>query len=281
MSTVYDALMTRYRESLARYTDNPPQSSAYSSLDDELRFYERAILESPPPGMGRGLVEHSQSGRDHTAMLTLPSLADVFRTIPETQWEDKIAEKDATRLRPFVHTVLSQGGVGSCASEAKDGTIMICREIAGRKRVIMNPYFTYGRVNGGSDRGSSLSDNLAFAMEHGAVDEKVWPRSKGWRARPSDEAYANAKRHRIKKAVRIRNKLEFGTGLLDGITLYWGYSGHSIVGVDPMDRRRFRYLNSWDVSWGDGGFGTVSYDDIMWSYGAWGILSVTAPDDEV
>jgi C1A family cysteine protease len=85
----------------------------------------------------------------------------------------------------------------------------------------------------------------------------------------------------VLKVVRIRNKEEFGSALIYGLPVYFGYSGHAIYAVDPIDRSRFRYANSWDESWGDGGFGTISYNSIVWSYTAYAILTVTTPTDEL
>ena len=266
--------MSRYREVWKLYQENPPQG-LHSQIDDELTRLECRLLDHPPPGQRRGLIESVGE-----PIIRAPSLDDVFGVIDESDWPDAIADRDAARLRPFCWMSLSQGSVGSCASEGIGGAVMCRREVAGRPQVALNPYAVYGRVNGGSDRGSTLDANLDYMLRYGMPSQDVWPRSKGWRAKLSEEAVENAKRHKVLEVARIRNKTEFGSALIYGLPVYFGYSGHAIFAADPIDRSRFRYKNSWG-NWGDDGFGTLSYNSIMWSYGAWAILSVTAPDDEV
>lgn len=267
--------MDRYKELWTAYQQSPP-NSLHSQLDDELTRLERELLYHPPPGQRRGLIESAKP-----IHIQAPALGDVFEVIAESDWPEVIADQDAARLRPYIWTILNQGSVGSCASEGICGTVMCRREIAGRPRVKLSPYAVYGRVNGGSDRGSTLDANLDYMMRYGAPSQDVWPRSKGWRTRPSEAAMENSLRHRVLEVARIRNKEEFGSALIYGLPVYFGYSGHAIFGADPIDRNRFRFPNSWSVNWGDDGFGTLSYSSIMWSYGCWAILSVTAPDDEV
>lgn len=272
-----------YLDLLAKYQANPPVPQ--SAMDDALTRIERQMLDNPPPGKRRGLLEFtppSYAGLgDCENVFKAPPLSDVFETIPEDQWPDKIAEQDSPRLRPFVWDILDQDGVGSCASEGITGCVMARRKIKDCPDIKLNPFFVYHTVSGGYDGGSTLTDNLAFLQTKGVCSQDIWPRSKGWRATPSDAAYENALRHRVLKTARIRTKEEFGSALLYGLPVYFGYSGHAIFAVDPIDRSRFRYANSWDESWGDGGFGTISYSSIVWSYTAYAILSVTTPEDEV
>jgi len=279
-------MMDTYLELLDEYLKAP--QGECGSLSDALTRAEEAILDNPPPGQRRGLLEFSPPDIDAAFgfgdlldVFRAPPLSDVIETIPEDEWMDHINDPDGARLRPFIWDILNQGSVGSCASEGITGCVMCRREVKGMPQVKLNPYFAYGRVNGGYDGGSTLVDNLAFIQKYGVASQAVWPRSKGWRERPSDEAYANALRHRVLEVARIRNKREFGSALIFGMPVYFGYPGHAIFACDPIDRTRFRYANSWDESWGDEGFGTLSYSSIQWSYGAYAILSVTTPDDEV
>jgi len=273
----YDPTKARSKNGL---TVTPPLD-----LSDALARAEHEMLDNPPAGKRKGLLEFNPPelrglGDVHN-VYRAPRFADVLEVIPETQWPEKIAEPDAARLRPFIWDILDQDGVGSCASESCTGTVMCRRSVRGAPQIKLSPWFVYGRVNGGYDGGSTLSANLEFLMSKGVASQDVWPRSKGWRTSPSEEAYENALRHRILKVVRITDKASFGSALLYGLPVYFGYDSHAIYGCDPIDRTRFRYANSWDESWGDGGFGTLSYSSIVWSFASWAILSVTTPEDEV
>lgn len=272
----YADTMRRYQELFREYESLPRgDGAAHTALNSELIRVENNLLRTPPLDKAKGLIHGGPKLQCPTVTERLDQL------IPESDWIDKINDTDSPRMRPFVWKILDQDGIGSCASEGLSGAIMCTREKQGLPQIELNPWMVYGRVNGGSDSGSSLSANMQFMQTYGVAAESVWPRSKGWRTKPSDASYENALRHRVLEYASVTNKQEFGTCLLLGIPVYFGYSGHAIFGTDPYDTVRFGFANSWHKNWGDQGFGTLSYSSIMWSYGAYAILSVTAPDDEV
>lgn len=143
--------------------------------------------------------------------------------------------------------------------------------------VHFNPYFVYRHVNHGRDAGSSIDANLAYLRQDGVCPEAVWPRSKGWRARPSQEAYRIAKRYRILEFYDVTNEVELVSCILYGIPVVFGYSGHAICAVAMADTRRLIYVNSWGSNWGDSGFGTLSLSRIYWPYGAFAVRTATFP----
>jgi hypothetical protein len=260
---------------------SPRTTGSFDELSDELDRAERQMLDNPPPGVNPGLLDESPLGHQIVPR-GIPVFSDEFETVPEIDWPEMIAAKDSPRLRPFVSHMLDQESDGSCASEGLAGSIMCRRSMAALPKLLLNPLAVYGRVNGGQNRGSTLADNLRWMEQYGVPSEAAWPRSKGWRAEPSEEAREDAMRHRVLKYLRIRNKEEFGTCLVKGLgPVYFGYPGHAIWGCDAIDRRRFRFTNSWGAGWSDGGFGTISYDSIYWGYGVYLILSVTTPEGEV
>jgi len=151
--------------------------------------------------------------------------------------------------------------------------------MCGLPDVEFNPWAMYYTSSHGVDGGSTLSENLSLLKNQGAVPMSLWDRSKGWRTKPSDEAYAAAKQYRILEYYQIPNGdwEAFGSCLLNRWPLYWGYSGHAIVGVDLLNTSQFRYLNSWG-EWGNAspfnkeigyGFGVVNNSSIMWAYGVY------------
>lgn len=248
-----------------------------------------------------------------------PLFRDVFKDkiVPENEWLDAIRAHNSVRMDESVWTVLDQNGVGSCASEAMNGGGMLVRALAGRSNVIFNPYGMYGRVNGGYDQGSSLDANVAFALKYGCFPENVWPRSKGWRTEPSDEAYEAASHYKLDEAYDCDNSsasafyAEFFSSLLLEHPVYFGYSGHAILAVRVVEESQappearycdqavaawlakrgkrhsppcdlvgnlyIKYLNSWG-NWGDNGFGYLKASRIERSYGAFPLRTMISAE---
>lgn len=226
----------------------------------------------PPSGVKGGIVL-PRTDKPFEACPPLMS-APGFDVIPQSEWQQWIESGVNTSF--YVWYVSNQKNVGSCASESGCNGLAAIREAAGLPRVEFNPYGVYGRVNGGSDSGSTLSANLKFLRDYGAFPEAVWPRSKGWRENPSAAAYAEAKKYRIHEFYEVSSWLELGSALLRGWLIYWGYSGHAILGVDLLSDSKFRYLNSWG-QWGSAspyssvpyGFGIANASSILWAYGVY------------
>jgi hypothetical protein len=254
------------------------------TLESELQEIERSLLDNPPliveadgepVFMGRGLKEDEDPG-DVEGLVSLSAMG--VNVIPQDKWPGYIAgqnDEQQLHVEPFIKTILNQGSVGSCASEGGTGCVMAKRAQSGQQHVTLNPYFVYHVTSGGSDQGSTLSDTVNFLRTRGCASAEVWPRSHGWRATPSNKASEDALKYRQLKAVQLRNWDEFGTMLLHGEPVYFGYTGHAIFGSRLIAPNRFRYCNSWGEEWGDKGFGTISNSSIEWSYGVYAFLSVT------
>ncbi len=203
-----------------------------------------------------------------------PLASERITTIPRGEWEGLIAKPDYTGLRPSVPVVLDQNGVGSCASESATQMIMTTRSFNGQPFELLSPWYVYHPVSGGPDGGSNIDTNCRFLRDNGVAPESVWPRSKGWRAKPSAEADEAAKKFRLLEFYDIQNELEFGSALLQGFVVAYGRRGHAITATDLIDKNTFDYANSWG-NWGDKGFGRESLRGINFSYGAWAIRVAT------
>jgi len=206
----------------------------------------------------------------------VPVFSDAVPTIAVSDWPDVLADKNKPECSSLIWNVYDQDGVGSCASEGINKGNETIRKACGREDVQFNPLFVYHTVSGGYDGGSSLDDNVSFVMEKGCCPESVYPRSKGFRATPPDSAYEAALNYRVTEIFDIDTSsstqfhLEFGSALLQGFPVYFGYSGHAILGTELIDTDTVKYINSWG-DWGDNGFGTISFNRIMRSYGAFAI----------
>ena len=94
----------------------------------------------PPDGVRGGILLPETS---YEKLMAVSIDADPgFTRITIDQWEPLIQQ--GYNCSFWIHTVLSQASVGSCASESKDGGIMAVREKQGLPRIVLNPYGTYG-----------------------------------------------------------------------------------------------------------------------------------------
>jgi len=292
-------LSEQFKSLIAQYQDPPRGTESRRQLEHDLQGVERALIEMPPRYQGAdggwrrretGLVtpEQVRAGAttdgltqlDRLAMVRAPRVRDVFKIIPAKDVPDAIAEKKRQRAEN-IHRIkyqLDQNGNGSCATEGAGGALMATQDKQGQKVELLNPLFGYRLCNGGRDNGSSLADNIAVLKKHGLPRESVWSRSKGWRAEPSDEAWHDAQNNRLDEVLRVGDKLELITAMINGPAFpYAGYPGHAWFAFDPIDLTRFWWKNSWGSDWGDNGASTLRYDQIAWYYGVWVFLTAVRP----
>ncbi len=201
-------------------------------------------------------------------------LADEVETIPRDDWQQWIGK---VSLRPHVKTILDQNGYGSCATESPTQGLMIVRDVGGHPFVLLNPLSIYRVTSGGSDNGSSIDENLAFARTVGILPEAYWPRSKGFHATPPAGWQAEAAKYKIGEFYDIATEDEFGSALLRGFAVVFGWSGHSVIATSLLSTTKFEYANSWG-DWGDQGFGTLALSSVNWGYGAFAIRTPLSND---
>jgi len=200
----------------------------------------------------------------------IPLAADHIEIIPRKDREE-IARGIAggQGLRPFVRQILNQGQVGSCATEATAQAVMVAREFRGLPFTLLNPWFIYYHTSHGRDSGSSIDENLMLARERGIAPESVHPRSLGWRAKPSQEAYAAALEFKIEEFYDVANVDEAESCVLAGWPLVWGARGHAVCKLcyfDPQD------ANSWGTQYDRNGFTTWEpFSRIDFRYGCFAV----------
>lgn len=225
-----------------------------------------------PPGKKKGCLPRKSRYGDVCKLLS-----DEIDVIPRDEWPDLIGSVD---LRPKVNQILDQNGVGSCATESTTQGVMIGRAVARLPFELLNPFSIYRVTSGGRDNGSNIDTNLAFARDTGILPESYWPRSKGWKATPPSGWKDVAKKYRIGEFFDIGTVNEVGTALLKGFAVVFGWDGHSCILTSLLSTTKAEYANSWDPTWGDEGFGTISLNSINFGYGAFAIRSITIPSGE-
>jgi hypothetical protein len=207
-----------------------------------------------------------------------PLFSEKIKVIPTREWSDILEDPNRITLRSSVPVILDQDSVGSCAAESATQCVMTSRSFHGQSFVSLNPWGLYAYSSGGRDGGSNLDTNCEYLRDKGVPPLDLWPRSKGWRPKPTGEAAAEARKYRIVEFYDIQTAEEFGTALILGFPVSYGRRGHSIMGTDLVNDREFRMCNSWG-NWGDQGFAVESFRGINWGYGAWAIRVATDTRD--
>jgi hypothetical protein len=229
-----------------------------------------------PPGRRPGIKEDKPA----KIMNRCDPVKSVIEDIPDLYWDEladhptHIAERDKYRYTS------DQNGLGACAADSACNTKAACDTRQNLPLVIYNPLFLYYTTSGGSDRGSVIGDNLELARDSGCCPEEVWPRSKGFRAEPSEEAYTIARFFKLREFFYVETIQQFVSALLQGYKIHAGYSGHAISFCRYLKDRTVEYKNSWGA-WGDNGFGSLSLSKIYFGYGAYAYKDSITYYDEV
>ena len=218
-----------------------------------------------PPGKKKGCLP-----RRHPFATRCPAFGDHFNTIPVGDWPELLKVKPP--LRPFVPDIKDQDGRGSCATESTTQGLQTNRSTRGLPFIELSPWSIYCFTSGGRDQGSSIDDNLEHARDVGIMPASIWPRSKGWRAKPPKLLLEeHASQFRIEEFWDINNIEEIGTALLLGFPVVFGWSGHSVMFCDLLDVNTGEYANSWGRDWGDNGFGKLSLRSVNFKYGCFAL----------
>ena len=185
-----------------------------------------------------------------------PLFGEKIQVLSESEIREAIAKRKETnrRVREFVDEILDQNGVGSCATEALAQGVKTRKKMSGRDCKTLSPWFIYYHSSGGVDRGSSIDENLALARDIGIPSMDIWPRSKGWRTKPSEEAYTDALNNRILEFYDITTIQEIRTALVLGFVVEFGHDSHAELMLDLENYDGADVANSWSTNWGDKGF---------------------------
>jgi len=209
---------------------------------------------------------------DPVMLAEFKQLREFVDIIPRDKWEPR-------DNRHLVRRIFDQNGIGSCASEATVQAVESCRALAGLDNVFLSPGNLYGRVNGGSDHGSTLGMNLKEITTRGVCTEALVPHidwqnwnAPGWLEEAAKyralELYAadNGDFDACISAILCGYTAVFG--IMVGKNFYpdaegWvpdyvsGTGGHGLIGIGVGYRNGVwgvQTANSWGSNWGWGGF---------------------------
>jgi hypothetical protein len=226
-------------------------------------------LDKIPPGRKRGVLkERTRGPKARRYDDRCESVRGQIELIPREFWEELAANKFHKERRRRYRWTFDQDGLGSCAPESGYGGKGACDMRQGLPMVFTNPLFAYYTTSGGRDNGSVIGDNVEHLRDYGACPEEVWPRSKGFRAEPSSQAYKIAAFFKLKEFFYIETIDEFVSGLLQGYDIHAGYDGHAVIFDRYLGGQKVEFKNSWGA-WGDDGFGPLPLSKIYFPYGAY------------
>lgn len=163
----------------------------------------------------------------------------------------------------------------------------------GKGNFVFSPAFIYNQQNGGEDKGLYYYKTMEFLKSNGVAPWRSMPYTdQDYLSQPSQESKKEALKYKIKSFSRLnfknpdeikrvlagKNVVMVGMIIddafykLKGATVYdtnggQSYGGHAmtIVGYDDNKKSKsgkkgaFKLQNSWGTSWGDKGYGWVSY----------------------
>lgn len=201
-------------------------------------------------------------------------------------------------LRNICPSPYDQGPLGSCTGFAiAKGLLESLRIKSGLSPVPMSALFVYyeERLSEGDvdvDAGANISDGISIIKNMGCASDKTDPYDvKNFRNPPTKEAIIEASHFKVKNTFRLSGLSDVKHCLSDGYPLVIGIQafnsinsekawktgvvdlptegekpegGHAITLVGFSDEKKhFIFRNSWSKSWGDEGYGYLSYDYVQ------------------
>jgi hypothetical protein len=201
--------------------------------------------------------------------------------IPRSEWK-------TVSMRDRVWEIVNQADQNSCCPSATRGGMQLLREICGMTRTQLSQGSLYGQVNDGRDQGANIMDALEALMKVGIaptsiIDQYQWHPNK-FPSRWQD----HAAKYRLLEADdcptfdAMVSAIQRPYPVVFGVN-WAGGGGHAILGVGyDKEANAVEILNSWDKTWGDGGFGflTEKQCKAITTYGAFALRSPVLPSGE-
>jgi hypothetical protein len=251
-------------------------------------------LDTPPPGLGKGLIEMT-ADQESQLMRSMPTFeaARPGMMVPRSEWKDR-SQRLLKQYRDDVTLIYDQGSNGSCVgfASAQMLEVMLRRRYGKRHWVSLSGMSSYKRIGRSSGSGAMVSDGMDTVIEgilpadspenkakykhtHNFRDFSV-PLPSGW--------METAQLFRGENFVVARGIDEIASALINGYCGIVGRNGHCVpfVFLDFSGEKPVcAYANSWRPTWGDEGFGYDS-ESLTRNMTCWILLDVaTRPDLDI
>lgn len=217
----------------------------------------------PPPGFSKGMEDGFGDRRGSLRGFSAMGIP----LIPEEEWDDtqRDNEKNGATIEQLCNDFnlpcKDQNGTNYCWINAPTHLAEIIRLKELGRKVSYSPASGGARIKNFRNQGGWGLEAVEFMVEHGMNYSEDWPDNAIKRSYLTDENKVAARKNKVVEFFRLDSWEEQVSCMLAGIPTADGYNwwGHLVcgVGITIGDHNR-RIRNSWAMSWGDKGFGTLS-----------------------
>lgn len=229
------------------------------------------------------------------------SFSSAIRSLAPSEWRE-------IDMSHFDNTIWDQQMTSSCVGQSTTAGIQSARIQGGASYTELNPYFTYGLINGGRDAGAMISHALTALTQYGTCLKEDLSPGMMYQNQFPQIAFEHAKQNRLIQALRcdsfeeICSALSLGfftpLGIMVGQNFAnldsegvaplpaGGGGGHAILGCGLKKSSRYGWLikikNSWSARFGLNGYCYLRKEHFRsMNPDAFAIQSVTLPSDNL
>lgn len=199
---------------------------------------------------------------------SLKSFSDLEKVplIPESEWDDRIRqkEKDKSRIKDLCIDmglqVLNQNGTNYCWINGPAFCCMTIRLQETGKIFRYSPASVGSLIKNFRNVGGWGWEGLKYIVNHGINLQEDWPANAIQRSYNTSENKEKKSLHKVTEYYRLDNWQECVSCVLAGIPIAVGYNwwGHLVAMTDvTLSSHDAIIANSWGTNWGDRGWGVL------------------------
>jgi hypothetical protein len=196
--------------------------------------------------------------------------------IPESEWDDRIAEQEAkqsslTHIRDKANNgapmpSYDQNGKGYCWAHSSTSAVTLVRALNNQPYTPLSAYMVACIIKGYQDQGGFGGESLSFIAKNGIASAQFWPMQSMSRSNDNPAMRANAALNKCESwwdlsGDRTVAKQQLATLLLLNVPVVVDYDwlSHSVCAVRLVKRSPFTITiwNSWGDSWSANGMGNL------------------------